>query len=78
MERVGLAALMLILNRNLRIPAFTPPCAVILRGAVRACPAIHMLGQMRLVAETIHPPSYEKVRRIGTTTFAQKVSVYDE
>ena len=35
-------------------------------------------GQMRLVAETIHPPSYEKVRRIGTTTFAQKVSVYDE
>ena len=35
-------------------------------------------GQMRLVAEKIHPPSYEEIRRTGTTTFAQKISDYDE
>jgi hypothetical protein len=50
-ERMRLASLILILHRNLRAPPLTPPSAVILGGAVRACPAIDVLGQLRLVAE---------------------------
>jgi hypothetical protein len=52
MQYMQAASFVLIFNCNVVcFPCFTPPCAVILWGAMRAGPAINVLGQFRFMAE---------------------------